>query len=821
MLLPERSIAMQHGGKRGGSERHASARPYSAVGLMGTPSPRRPLTAPAYNPIVIHRQRIVPSRVMLPEVLPSLVGGATPQFKVRPTTAAVHGLRPGRWEKYEFKSRPRGGSLKRLEVGAAKPFKSWTSPDVVFKQIDKDNSGLIDILELKRFFRGTLDAGKLDQMFADLDEDGSGEIDIEEWRRGYHNAGFGEKTIVGQSSAGLSVLLSLVPRPHTCNFLDLNHNRPPQKIHKVEERGLTLLQLRDLWNHIRNRCEPEGWMGVDGALLRAETATLYEVLRYVIKPCSQSTKCSYVEYLGNGPQLPLWCVSHYTGMPFKDMLECLEQHARDRGISEYAPYWICEFAVNQHALVANAALDDPFRKALDVATGTITVMDRRGLALKRVWCLHEAHETIRRLTHKWDLYTPYEHICVTANRIDGTRHRPCTAVGFIDGYCVADLRAFEYNKMRRESHFPLPLVTAALKLSVQEAHASVEAERRVILNTFASNPHHAPYPKEHEGYEVVNCLIRARVAMYAIRAAADTGGAGSLFKQCLGESRASTLQRAVLNFSNCKAFDEQMATEVCEALPPTMEYLTLCFYDRPESRSADAFLKELRDRLFDPEETSLGRMRELVLKSNAISREGAYALGVALSQKTMPSLQVLDFGMPAQLSHECATQITTCAYQGSAPKALSFFGNRCASTLILRRQGLTSADLILLIASAVTGACGQLSTLDVSENKIDNKGLEHLERALKLVSGVRKLPDLNVIDLSHNEDTTQGMRQKVLEARRGPKPGSAEAGPSNPPSPVGGVRAPKPMKFELNTAYQFRIEPYVDPYDRSDTPIQW
>ena len=52
----------------------------------------------------------------------------------------------------------------------------------MFDQIDKDGSGLIDLLELKRFFRGSLDAGKLDQMFADLDEDGSGEIDREEWR---------------------------------------------------------------------------------------------------------------------------------------------------------------------------------------------------------------------------------------------------------------------------------------------------------------------------------------------------------------------------------------------------------------------------------------------------------------------------------------------------------------------------------------------------------------------------------------------------------------------------------------------------------------
>ena len=48
-----------------------SARPYTAVGDFGLPAPiRRPLTAPPFKPVVmIQRQRIVPSRVMLPEAL--------------------------------------------------------------------------------------------------------------------------------------------------------------------------------------------------------------------------------------------------------------------------------------------------------------------------------------------------------------------------------------------------------------------------------------------------------------------------------------------------------------------------------------------------------------------------------------------------------------------------------------------------------------------------------------------------------------------------------------------------------------------------------
>ena len=83
---------------------------------------------------------------------------------------------------------------------------------MVFQQVDKDKSGQVDLLELKRFFRGSLDAQKLDSLFAALDTDDSGEITLEEWRKGYYNAGFGESATVGLTASGLGVLLGLVTR---------------------------------------------------------------------------------------------------------------------------------------------------------------------------------------------------------------------------------------------------------------------------------------------------------------------------------------------------------------------------------------------------------------------------------------------------------------------------------------------------------------------------------------------------------------------------------------------------------------------------------
>ena len=276
---------------------------------------------------------------------------------------------------------------------------------------------------------------------------------------------------------------------------------------------------------------------------------------------------------------------------------------------------------------------------------------------------------------------------------------------------------------------------------------------------------------------------------------------GPLLQQALKELRPSPIQRVAIAFSKCKAFTEEVATAVADSLPASLTDLDFIYYDDPNSLCADAFVKGLAGRLFGPENQAPKALKYLALKTNGF-KDSAYDLSVALNQGLMPELKSIDFGCPALMSTESASQLTFCAYNGAAPKGLSFFGSRCASHIVLRRQRLTSTDLILILASAVSGACGQLMTLDVSENHICNKGLEVLERNLELVNGERRLPDLQVIDLSKNDETTHVMRQKVLEARRGPKIEPPSNAPT--PSPLGGMR----VRYDLNGAYQFRIEPF-------------
>lgn len=76
-------------------------------------------------------------------------------------------------------------------------------------------SGNVSMEELRSFFKGSpLDDDKQIKLFATLDRDGSGEVSREEWRLGFHAAGFdGSNGILGQSTQGLGVLLSLVAAP--------------------------------------------------------------------------------------------------------------------------------------------------------------------------------------------------------------------------------------------------------------------------------------------------------------------------------------------------------------------------------------------------------------------------------------------------------------------------------------------------------------------------------------------------------------------------------------------------------------------------------
>ena len=129
-------------------------------------------------------------------------------------------------------------------------------------------------------------------------------------------------------------------------------------------------------------------------------------------------------------------------------LDCLEQHARDRGLSpNSSSYWIAATALNQWTIGGDWMSDalpeegegvdmlerHPLRAkfflALQACVGTICIVDRAATSFSRLWVCYETHLAMGMDSHKLDIYTP-----VRAEYENGHGHRvSTTAAGLLDG----------------------------------------------------------------------------------------------------------------------------------------------------------------------------------------------------------------------------------------------------------------------------------------------------------------------------------------------------------------------------------------------------
>ena len=224
-----------------------------------------------------------------------------------------------------------------------------------------------------------------------------------------------------------------------------------------------------------------------------------------------------------------------------DFVVCIEQHARDHGLGDDACYWVCAYANNQWAL--GAALDveleqTSFHKALTLAVGTVSVLDRKGVTYTRVWCCYEIFVSLglEAGAKQYDVYTAHRHRYeqkLSNGRGDLSGERE--AVGICSrpavlrtGDDVADTQTGgvepAFVPQKRESPFPLRLARQAFGLRLQDAQASFEPDRVKILNTVAGRPlaERAETPlHESAGYDELNDVLRGRFAASAVCALFD------------------------------------------------------------------------------------------------------------------------------------------------------------------------------------------------------------------------------------------------------------------------------------------------------------
>merc|ERR1719253_26420 len=152
-----------------------------------------------------------------------------------------------------------------------------------------------------------------------------------------------------------------------------------------------------------NICGTQPYFNRKGEQLAWNTANLYDIVEHVVKPATQKKRCSYVELVAAGPQVPQWFVSHWWGQVTVELVNCLLQHSADRCLSDEAPYWICAFAAIQwnaeeakdwvapdwvNVYASNQWYDpssSPFQKAMRLSVGTVSVIDSNASYFARVW----------------------------------------------------------------------------------------------------------------------------------------------------------------------------------------------------------------------------------------------------------------------------------------------------------------------------------------------------------------------------------------------------------------------------------------------------
>jgi hypothetical protein len=383
-------------------------------------------------------------------------------------------------------------------------------------------------------------------------------------------------------------------------------------IPEPELRGITIHQLRNVCQEIKLRCVEEKWeRSFDGirTCLQPDEVNLYDLNINFIIPQTTDSKCSYIELVASGPQPPQWFVSHWWGEPVFDFVACIEKHAFDRNLDENTSYWVCAYANNQHNLGNEVGGSDltqsSFYRALKLTKGVLSIVDRNSVVFSRVWCSFEISIALEKRAGKHDQGHEEEKVEQEKkeNSIFQKQNKPRylydvythsnsgETVGLTDGVVAADMyprnkdgtlntQAFtyksNYNGMRtiRQANFPSKLCEKGLTINLETAEASVDIDRRRILNFISGNKTtDGEPPTAHESYDYINKLLRSKFAIAAYRRCLEEGKDVKKIRNALSEAPIDNLQ---LSFHGTRQFKEE-ASLFTKSLPTSLKRIDLKF----------------------------------------------------------------------------------------------------------------------------------------------------------------------------------------------------------------------------------------------------
>ena len=347
-------------------------------------------------------------------------------------------------------------------------------------------------------------------------------------------------------------------------------------------------------------------------------------------------------------------------------------------------------------------LTNPFLKAMSICEGTVSILDAGCVVYSRIWCIFELFKSVMggNSDYEFDVYT----------EIDGDRG----AVGITHGYIPGD-NGDSYYKMLRESKFPLDRILQATDVDIKQAQASVESDRRFILNSITGQSVDDTVMDDHGNYDELNNILRGIFVTPALqRIIKETDGVNSITR-CLEIVKASNARIIDLTLKDYSRFDDDMLIKLADSLPPTLTEFRLWSKGSAVTvNGINACLGQIVGCL---------QLMTLDLSGNNIDDDGAKMIANALIDNN--SLKTLYLSS------------NNIASDGAKAIADAIKGNHCLESLILGSNNICD-DGAKAIADTIK-VNHSLKRLDLRDNKIDDNGAKDITDALKVNQGLKTL----------------------------------------------------------------------------------
>merc|ERR1711871_289524 len=144
--------------------------------------------------------------------------------------------------------------------------------------------------------------------------------------------------------------------------------------------------------------------------------------------------------------------------------------------------------------------ETPFYKAMQLCDGVVVVLDEKATPFERIWCCFELAMVILGKKLLLDFATMHN-------------GKPQLLT---DGFASRAEKEMPFMKAHRESGFPLELMEKGFGIRIESAVASMEKDKRSILNSIAKKPLDSDPPTKDPAFKQVNRTLRSLLAENAV-----------------------------------------------------------------------------------------------------------------------------------------------------------------------------------------------------------------------------------------------------------------------------------------------------------------